>query len=253
MHAISHPAFRLLCVTAHPDDEAGGFGGSLALYASRGVETYVTCLTAGAAARHRGDAKNDEELMQLRRGEFEASCARLNVLKGEVLDYPDGKLTSAELNLVVGELVQRIRSIRPQVLLTFGPDGGLTGHPDHAMAGVFASLAFQWAARSDRFPEQLSLTVAPYRVQKLYYQSALFTLPNRAPVALPAVTTSIEIGTFLDIKLAAFRKHTTQAPLFPLFEGSARQNGSHEHFHLAATSRPMKVQAETDLFAGVIP
>jgi LmbE family N-acetylglucosaminyl deacetylase len=254
MQAASHsPALRLLCVTAHPDDEAGGFGGSIALYASRGVETHVVCLTAGAAARHRGGARNDEELKELRRHEFQASCARLDVFKGEVLDYPDGKLLSADPNQVVGDLAQRIRTIRPQVMLTFGPDGGLTGHPDHAMAGVFASLAFEWAARSDRFPEQLTPTFATYRAQKLYYQSALFTLPDRAPTALPPVTTSIEIGTFFDIKLAAFRKHTTQAPLFERFEGFARQNGTHEHFHLAATSRPMRVQAETDLFAGVIP
>ena len=40
---------RLLCVTAHPDDEAGGFGGVLHLYAARGVETNLICLTPGQA------------------------------------------------------------------------------------------------------------------------------------------------------------------------------------------------------------
>ena len=42
---------RLLCITAHPDDEAGGFGGTLLQYAERGVETHVVCLTPGQAAR----------------------------------------------------------------------------------------------------------------------------------------------------------------------------------------------------------
>jgi LmbE family N-acetylglucosaminyl deacetylase len=121
------------------------------------------------------------------------------------------------------------------------------------MAGVFASLAFQWAGRPHRFPEQLSPMVAPYHVQKLYFHTAFFSLPDRSPVALPTISTSIEIGTLVDAKIAAFRKHTTQAPLFERFENFARQNGSHEHFHLANTSRPMRVQAETDLFAGVIP
>ncbi|HVG91815.1 MAG TPA: PIG-L family deacetylase, partial [Alphaproteobacteria bacterium] len=41
---------RLLCFTAHPDDEAGGFGGTLLRYAERGVETHVICLTPGQAA-----------------------------------------------------------------------------------------------------------------------------------------------------------------------------------------------------------
>src|SRR5215475_16013135 len=65
---------RLLCITAHPDDEAGGFGGTLLHYAQRGVETHVLCLTPGQAATHRGGAKSDDELAQIRRREFAASC-----------------------------------------------------------------------------------------------------------------------------------------------------------------------------------
>ena len=53
---------RLLCITAHPDDEAGAFGGILLLYGERGVETSVICLTAGTAAKNRGTARTDEEL-----------------------------------------------------------------------------------------------------------------------------------------------------------------------------------------------
>src|SRR5207302_7231207 len=139
---------RMMCITAHPDDEAGGFGGSLRLYRDRGVETSVICLTPGQAASHRGGAKTDQELAALRRKEFAASCEILQVGRGIVLDYPDGQLHRLDLYSVVADLTRRIRAIRPQVVLTFGPEGGVTGHPDHAMAGVFASLAFQWAGRS---------------------------------------------------------------------------------------------------------
>ena len=58
---------RLMCITAHPDDEAGGFGGSLRLYHERSVETCVVCLTPGQAASHRGGAANDQELAAARR------------------------------------------------------------------------------------------------------------------------------------------------------------------------------------------
>ena len=61
-----------MCITAHPDDEAGGFGGSLRLYRDRGVETSVVCLTPGQAATHRGGAANDQELAAARRKEFAA-------------------------------------------------------------------------------------------------------------------------------------------------------------------------------------
>src|SRR5271167_2120451 len=113
---------RLLCVTAHPDDEAGAFGGTLLFYRERGVETSVVCITAGTAARNRGTARSDEELAALRRAEFAASCKLLKVSQYEVLDYPDGKLNRTDLYQVVGDLTQRMRHIRPHVVLTFGPD-----------------------------------------------------------------------------------------------------------------------------------
>ena len=161
------PMTRLLCVTAHPDDEAGAFGGTLLLYHERGIETFVVCLTAGTAARNRGTARTDDELANLRRAEFAASCKLLGVSHGEVLDYADSKLDHADLYRAVGDLVLRIRRIRPQVMITFGPDGGLTGHIDHAVAGQFATLAFEWAGRPDRYPEHLEQGLKPHRVQKL--------------------------------------------------------------------------------------
>ena len=85
---------KLLCITAHPDDEAGAFGGTLLLYQERGVETSVVCLTAGTAARNRGTARSNEELAELRRAEFAASCKVLNVSHGEVLDYPTANSTA---------------------------------------------------------------------------------------------------------------------------------------------------------------
>ncbi|PYV74808.1 MAG: hypothetical protein DMG97_07800, partial [Acidobacteria bacterium] len=71
--------FRLMVITAHPDDEAGNFGGSLRLYRDRGAETCVICLTPGQAATNRGPAKSDRELAELRRQEFVASCEILRV------------------------------------------------------------------------------------------------------------------------------------------------------------------------------
>ncbi len=242
---------RLLCVTAHPDDEAGGFGGSLALYRSRGVETHVLCLTPGQAATYRGTARSGAELAEMRRHEFAASCRILNVSHAEVLDYLDGQLDRADIQRLVGDLTERIRRIRPQVLLTFGPEGAITAHPDHSMASVFATLACHWAGRTNRFPEQLNNGLRPHRVQKLYYGTAGFTLPDRQPVSLPPATAVIDIGEFLDAKIRAFKAHITQAPLFPIFENAVRRRGARELFHLVATATPKIIEPETDLFAGV--
>ncbi len=243
---------RLLCFTAHPDDEAGGFGGTLLRYAERGVETHVICLTPGQAATHRGTAKTDDELSAARRLEFKAACKLLKVSHGTVLDYPDGKLDRQDFLGVVADLTRRVRELRPHVVMTMGTEGAITAHPDHSMISVFATMACHWAGRTNRFPGQMENGLKPHRTQKLYYATALFTMPERQPVSLAPTTAIIELTQHeIDAKIAAFKLHTSQAPLFGFFEATIRKRGKLEVFHLANSIKPRKVEMETDLFAGV--
>jgi len=241
----------LLCVTAHPDDEAGGFGGTLRLYHDRGVETSVICLTPGQAATNRGGFVSDEDLSAVRRREFAASCEILKVTTGEVLNYPDGKLYRQDLYQVVCDLALRIRKFRPDVIMTFGPEGGVTGHNDHSMACLFATMAFHWAARNNRYPDQLTNGLRPHLTQKLYYSTADSGLPDRQPITLAPATTVIEIGDYLQTKISAFKAHTTQSPLWARFQEHISKRGTQESFHLAASTRPGPPCGETDLFAGI--
>jgi LmbE family N-acetylglucosaminyl deacetylase len=243
---------KILGITAHPDDEVGAFGGTMLLYHSRGAETYVICLTPGQAATNRGAAGSDEELAAIRRTEFLASCKVLGIAGAQILDYPDGALDRADFFGVVGDLTRRIREIKPHVILTMGPEGAITGHPDHSMASIFATMAFHWSARKDRYPEQLNDGLAPHQAQKLYYSTAPFLLPDRPPVSPPPCTISIDISQFLEDKIKASREHATQAPLMARFAKAMRQFGNREQFHLAATNRPTNLESETDLLAGVI-
>lgn len=240
-----------MCVTAHPDDEAGGFGGALRLYHERGVETFVLCLTPGQAASNRGNAQNDAELAALRRKEFAASCEILKISRGLVLDYPDGQLHRQDLNKVVADITRRVREFRPHVMMTFGPEGAVTGHTDHSMASVFATLAYHWAARDNRFADQFAEGLKPHRTQKLYYATATFALPDRQPVNLPPITATIAIAPFVEDKIAAFKAHATQVPLLARWEGMVRQRGGMEFFHLAASTNYGPIAQETDLFAGI--
>ncbi len=243
---------RLLCVTAHPDDEAGLFGGTLLLYRQRGVQTHVICLTPGQAARHRGGFKGLDELAEVRRRELAVSCAHLEVSHCEVLNFRDAHLDQENLYEVVGELVLRFRRIRPHVVITFGPEGAVTAHTDHGMASIFAAIAFQWAARTNRYPEQLTDSLLPWRAQKLYYGTSSFTMPDRQPVALAPASAVIDIGPAnLQRKIEAFKKHTTQSPLFELFETHTRKRGCEELFSLAACATPREIRRETDLFEGI--
>ena len=243
---------RMMCVTAHPDDEAADFGGALRLYHDRGVETCVLCLTAGQAASHRGGALTDGDLGTMRRKEFAVACEILKVSRPEMLNYPDGKLHRQDLYRVVCDITARLRQFRPQVVLAMGPEGSVTGHTDHSMASVFATLAFEWAGRSNRYPDQLNDGIEPHRPQKLYYCTADAPLSNRQPITLSPMTATIAIGDYLETKIAAFQAHVSQQPLWSLFENNARRRGPVETYHLAASVKTGPVEMETDLFAGVV-
>jgi LmbE family N-acetylglucosaminyl deacetylase len=243
---------KILGITAHPDDETGAFGGSLLLYNSRGAETYVICLTPGQAASNRGDAQSDEELAALRRAEFAASCKILRVTGGHVLDYRDGALDRADFYALVGDLTRRVREIKPHLISTMGTEGAITGRTDHAMASIFATMAFHWAARKDRYTEHFEDGLTPHRAQKLYYSTAPFILPDRPPVSPPPCTATIDIASFVEEKIRAFQAHATQAPLMARFGKAMRRFGSKELFHLAATNQPIVMEPETDLLSGIV-
>ncbi len=243
---------RLLCFTAHPDDETVGFGGSLLKYRRQGVDTFVVCLTAGQAATHRGGAGTDADLASLRRQELAASCAILDVTQHEVLAYPDGALDALPFLDVVEALTKRVRAIRPHVVMTFGAEGGPTAHRDHAMTSIFATAAFHWAGRDDRFTDHMDAGLAPHRAQKLYYATTTVAPRGWHPVAQGPYGASIDVSDVVDRKLAALHAHASQAPAFPFVDRTIRRHGAIEHFHLAASIRPAPVSAETDLFTGVM-
>lgn len=240
-------SLRLLCVVAHPDDECFAFGGALILAAQRGVEVSVLCFTDGQAATHRGKAQNGEELGAMRRREFAASCDLLGVKHHELLDYQDAQLEFHSLNELGGLLVERMRSLRPHVVLTFGGEGALNNHPDHTTVSAAATAAFHWSGNPKRMPG----SGEPWCPQRLFYLTYDFSLPDR-PAPLPAPwTTTLDVRSVKDRKVEAFKAHTSQAPLLkvalPMFE----RHGDTEHYLLAYTTHPQPAKQTIDLFEGV--
>ena len=248
-------ALRLMCITAHPDDECGAFGGALMLAHQRGVETSVVCLTEGRAASHRGNARNSDELAALRRQEFAAALQVLGVAHGEVLTYPDGDLARQDFASITTELVERIRRFRPQVVLTFGGDGNVNLHPDHTMVSFFATAAFHWAGRSNFAPEQDAEGLPPYRAQKLYHAAAPFLAYADADearkIALMPASLVLELGDLKAKKLQAFMQHATQAELLAKVKVVFERTGGEEKYLLAAARGMRSSPLETDMFEGL--
>ncbi len=238
---------KLMCAVAHPDDECFGFGGALALAADRGLETYVVCVTDGQAATARGSASSGQELGGMRRAEFAASCKVLGVTHHELLDYEDGRLEFADFSKTAGRLVERMRRFRPDVVLTFGGDGGLNTHSDHMMVSALTTAAFHWAGRAKRYPE----LAAVFQPRRLYYLSTDFFMGDRqAPLPAPW-TVMLDIGSARERKMQAFREHTSQAPLVEKTKAMFAEHGGFEFYTLAASTYPRAAEQAVDLFAGL--
>jgi LmbE family N-acetylglucosaminyl deacetylase len=245
-------AYRLLVVTAHPDDESGGFGGALMLAHQAGAETYVLCFTDGQAGHFRAGATDDEDLGKLRRAEMDAASELLGVTQHEVLDYPDGALSQQNFLEMVGVVVERIRRWRPQVVLTFGADGGVNLHRDHTMVSMVATAAFHWAARGEMFPE----TETAHAAQKLYWVGTTFVSVRDRPELTQSAATvpwtlTMELGELADRKLEAFKKHSSQKGVLERVGDQIRNVMKTERYLLVAKRGIGPVGVEGNIWDGV--
>jgi LmbE family N-acetylglucosaminyl deacetylase len=97
--------------------------------------------------------------------ELRAAAAALGVGAVELLDYPDGDLDRSDPVEAIERIATHLRQVRPQVVVTFAPDGA-TGHPDHIAISQLTAAAITAAADGGQTPPG---TPPPHRVAKLYY------------------------------------------------------------------------------------
>ncbi len=266
-------ALKLLVVFAHPDDESMGMGGTLAKYSAEGVETYCVCATRGERGWFGPSEQNPglSALGLIREKELTAAVGELGMKGLYFLDYIDGDLDRADPCQAIGRIVSHVRRIRPQVVVTFPPDGN-TGHPDHIAMGQLTSAAIVCAAdASYQDPENLP----SHRVLKLYFMVDSENFVNLvAPfvddMTLPVddqirgetawkewmVTTRIDMAEYGHRALRAIRCHQSQLPsigmLAELHEDAATailamQGTFYRAFSLVNGGR----KVETDLFEGL--
>jgi len=159
-----------MAVLAHPDDESLGVGGVLAKYAAEGVEVYLVTATRGEGGRyheHRDGPGHPgaERLGEIREAEVRCAAQALGVRGFWLLGYKDGRLDEANPREIVSRIAGRIREVRPQVMLTFPPDGAY-GHPDHIAICQFTTAAVLAAADPAHTTDPAGM---PHAVSKLYY------------------------------------------------------------------------------------
>lgn len=263
---------KLLCVLAHPDDESLGFGGTIAHYAAQGVDVHLLTATRGqqgwAGPEH--EYPGVDRLSEIRERELQCAARTLGVRQLHLLDYQDGKLDQVDRDELVGQVVNHVRSIRPDVVVTFGPDGAY-GHPDHIMISQQTTAALICASDSD-YEDCGSLPA--HRVSKLYHRlwtragadtyAATFGEvaisvdgTERTLTAWPdwVVTTHLDTSEHWHTVQSAVLCHRSQLPgdepLSRLSGEAHRQLWGRQDFYRAFSLVGAPSSTETDLFAGL--
>lgn len=275
----------LLAVLAHPDDETFGTGGTLALYASRGVEVHLICATRGEVGTVDPELlKGHASIGELRQHELECAAEHLGLAGVHFLDYRDSgmpgsadnhhpaALAAAPVEQVAGKVAEWIRRLKPQVVITFDPIGGYR-HPDHIAIHQATVLAVESAGDPSGSPDGLP----PHRADKLYFSTfrrpwlrhgiRLLRLFGQDPrhwgrnkdIDLVDIAQSqFPVHAWIDIRPVADRKqratacHASQA--MPRPRGIARyffRFSEAEEVYMRARPEPTAGLRERDLFEGV--
>jgi len=160
---------RLLGVFAHPDDETFCAGGTFARYAEQGAEIMVVSATRGQAGQIRDAAAGTRRtIAAVREAELRLACERLGITTVRCLDHVDGTLADARFPALVDEVAEIIGEFRPDVVITFGPDGGY-GHPDHVTISAVTTAACQRAVGPGHGPGRAAARPLR-RPPRLYYR-----------------------------------------------------------------------------------
>ncbi|MGA5818996.1 N-acetyl-1-D-myo-inositol-2-amino-2-deoxy-alpha-D-glucopyranoside deacetylase [Kitasatospora sp. NPDC094028] len=284
---------RLLLVHAHPDDESIGNGATMARYAAEGAGvTLVTC-TLGEGGEvippelAHLTADRDDTLGAYRIGELTEAMRALGVTDFRFLGGPGryrdsgmmgvpendapGCFWQADVDEAADHLVAVVREVRPQVLVTYDPDGGY-GHPDHIQAHRVAMRAYELAADPAHRPE-----LGPaWRTAKVYWNrmprtvldaglaatAAAARFPGVAePADIPGVVADEVVTTVLDgsayaaRKAAALTAHATQITVdgdsFALSNHLGQPLFATEYYQLVHGQAGPGDGPEDDLFAGL--
>ncbi len=263
-----------MVVVAHPGDEAFGFGGAIASAAAAGAYVVVVCVTRGwfdarltsgspAAGGKNRDVKlgaiNWRNVDTVREDELRRSVALLGVRVVRMLDYAEGDLDRENFDNLVGRIVEPIRMHRPDVILSFGPDGA-TGDTDHVVLSRAVRAAYDRAAEPLAYEDDLEEDQVAWRAAKLYElvvpQSSLAgLLPAEGYGSSVEPTVALELGELAQLKLAAISRHVSQTgSVGPFHDWGSDRRGAWlgtEHYRLATSALPVPVDGEASLFDGL--
>jgi LmbE family N-acetylglucosaminyl deacetylase len=254
-----------MAVLAHPDDESLGFGGTLAKYASEGVDVFLLTATRGDGGRYRGHRPGEPQhpgssaLAKIREAELRAAAAVLGVREVSLLEYHDQQLDGADPHQAIANIAGHVKRIHPDVVVTFGPDGAY-GHPDHIAISQFTTAAL--VAAADPAVSKLYYMAWPESTWAAYqtaFRKLISTVDGVERQATPwpdwAITTVIDTRDFSSTVWRAVSCHESQVSAYERLKALSPEHHEalwgRQSFYRAFSTVNGGRARETDLFEGI--
>ena len=249
---------RIVGLFAHPDDEGFGSGGTLAMLARHGHSITIVCATNGDVGEISDpDLATPETLGSVRKSELRCAMDVTGIHDIRFLDYRDSGMEGSEDNkhpnalinsqpdMVINQITTILSSINPDVILTHDPTGGY-GHPDHKTISSYTRKAYlEMVRRENSTKRALYYVCFPksdfQRVWETLYELGIkppFASENLNDLGTPdeEVTTIVDVGNYVDTKIASLNCHRTQidpnGPFEQLPKTMLRDIMSTEHYQL---------------------
>ncbi|MBP2019375.1 bacillithiol biosynthesis deacetylase BshB2 [Symbiobacterium terraclitae] len=185
---------HVLVIMPHPDDETFAVGGTIALYAQRGVPVTYVCGTKGEMGRNMGRPPfaTRESLPQLREQELREACRILGITDLRFLGLRDKTVEFVDQDELAARLRDIILEIRPSLIITYHPDYSV--HPDHMALGRATVRAVAQLPPEER---------PPVHTRAFGKASAVLGEPDLV----------VDTAPVWETKLAAIRAHRSQSQL----------------------------------------
>jgi LmbE family N-acetylglucosaminyl deacetylase len=254
----------LVFVVAHPDDDAYGMAGPVALHAADPDFRYVLvhATDGGAGDIPDGFPATRETLGAIRRAECEAAWRAHGRVpdRHEWLGYPDGAVDQVPFDDLVGRIAAILAEEAPAVVATFGPDG-ITGHPDHITVGAATDAAFLRLAGTGQpgFHRLLHGAIPLSVFERWNRQRAALGLSVFDPTAIyhmrgvpdEQIGVTIDCRSVADRVVAGLREHKSQLHVMsddPTDTARWERVVSREWAVVAWPPRPASAPMLTDIF-----
>lgn len=192
---------NLVCVFAHPDDEAFGPGGTIAKL-SKKFNVYLLCATKGEAGQSLESGIRNNELGKVRANELRRSAKILGVKKVYFLGFKDGTLSNNLYHKLAAMIKAHLLKLRPSIVLTYEPLG-VSGHIDH----IVVSMVTMFVVKKLKFVKEIWQVCLPdYRAKQRQDYYICFS-PGYKKSEIDKV---VDIKDIWEKKMEAMMQHKSQ-------------------------------------------